>query len=490
MDELEYSIFDKWPLGLRLFNPFCIGGLIATFYVLEASPNQPGTFLYFTLPLIYAICCFIFFDIFSYQKGGFGLKVFYVIATCRYVLLPVLTCMVGHFTTSSNSSVSYFYAIIMTDVELIVSCIVVKYIYPRQYDKIKYDMSIKEEYYDDIGIGGLVVVSLSFVLIAYRGLNTLLSSMRFGVISNKLSDEAVYAYDIWLAHTLLAFGVVVVTSYFHKRNEKHESFLNIIIPVIFVALSCMMIFGNNRMMIVYYALSGLTVLFKAFPKHKKIFIISVVPIFLIVMISFTMIKQFSVDVTASSSETVGVEQLVSTLTSYICGIENVAKTYDLYAVSGNKMQVGTIFSDIVHNTKILGLPVLNRIPAMLSNIPTSVDLATTGTEMVSVCGQTLFYGGYVTGWLLDIVAYGIIVRLIVIFDINAKLSKSLGRTYLCNWLAVLFGMTMCYCLETLYAGVSYVPFFTWIFLKVNSYIRMRWTPIIREEFIEYEDDIE
>lgn len=481
MSEKENSIFYRWPAVLQLINPFCMLGFVAFIFVAVNQPNLSGTELYATIPLTYSICCFVFYTIIPFQKGGFGLKVFYVVATCRYVVLPILTCIVGHFTNETFSSSSYVYAIVMTDIELVVSCLAIKHYYPIFSNRIKDENKEKVEYYDELGIGGLMVLVGSMGLIAVRGVDTLQRSMRFGVVSTKLTDEALYSYDIWLAHTLLAFCVIGITSFFCKRNEKKTSIINIILPVVSVGISCMMIFGNNRMIIVYFALSGLTVLFRAFPKYKGVFVITIIPVFLVVMVSFTMMKQYSIDVTSSGRETVGAEQLVQTLTSYICGIENVAKTIERYSVTGNQMSFLTFFSDIVHNTKILGLPILSKIPRLMDGIPTSVDLATTSTEMVSVCGQTFFFGGGIlAGWLLDIVAYIFIMRFLVIFDINAKVSESLGTVYVFTWLSVLFGMTMCYCLETLYAGMTYVPFFTWIFLTINRKIRMRWSRIKKE----------
>lgn len=449
----------------------CLISFFASCYLFLHPLENRGAFLYFTIPLTYSICCYAFGGIVNYHKGSFGLKMFYIVSVFRYIVLPVLTGITGgYFKYYSENAL--IYGIIMTDIEIVVCCITIRYSYCTMWKK-SFRRILKTNRYDDIGIGGLIILLVAVLFLQTRGINSLLSMIRFGTVRNKLVGDFVYSYDIWLAHTLMAFLVITTTSYFQRKNDKRDSLLNAIIPLITVVLTCLTAFGNNRMVIVYYFIAGLMVLFTAFPKKKGLFLIVIIPAFTVMIVTFTMMKQFSIDV-SSTTNNIYPEfgEITSTLSGYICGVDNVAATYDLFGIRGHEMQVLTIISDIVNDTKILGLPVLNNIPKVFADIPTSIDLATQTSEMVSVAGQTLFYGGYFLGPAMDVLAYIVIMRMLIMFDIKSQLSTSIGKVYINTWLSVLFGMSMCYCLSTLYSNITYIPFFTTVLVSMNNSIKI------------------
>lgn len=466
--------------------PLIVISFACSFYVFFNTPEVSGTSFFFTLPLTFSFCCLFCSEIIEYQKHGFGLKVFYSVVLVRYLILPVLTCMAGHFAVDGisafginglSSSDGYSYAIWLSNIELIVSCIIIKRYYRKEYVRIsrKIDHS-RKYYYEDLGIIGFAILLIFLIFILLRG--RLSQSIRFFVVSSSIEDDAMYGVDIFLAHITMAFLVIVVTSYFQKRNDKKSSIINVFMPLAISLLTCITVLGNNRMMIVYFALSALIVLLRAFPKYKSFFMSTLVPAMLIVLISFTLIKQFGLDATYSSGKSdIAHNDITVGLSSYVCGIENVAHTYDLYKITGDKVSFMTFLSDIVNHTMPLklvpGLPVVEYF----SSIPTSTELATVAYEMVSVIGQTLFLGGYYGGWLLDIISFIIVIRLLIIFEIHSKLEKKLGNVYIFNWLAVLFGMVMCYCLQTLYHNLTYVPLLVYCLLRVNEFFKMHKTRV-------------
>ena len=324
--------------------------------------------------------------------------------------------------------------------------------------------------------GGMAVLGVAILLVASRGITRLLRSMRFGIISTALDVDARYGYDIWLAQTMMAFFVIVVTDSFRRKNDARNNPMDAILPLGAVALSCLCVFGNNRTMIIYYMICGIGVLTVAFPKQKKLFYSVIVPIVLVVLISFSLLKQFHIDVTGSGNYTPKVVDVVSTqqsLTAYVCGTESIAKTYHLYGERGNQMQLLTFFSDIVNKTSILGLPGLNKLVILFRNVPTSYSLAMYNTEIVPVTGQTLFYGGYLFGWILDIVAFWAVMRLLVKAEVRSKLSKDTSEIYIFMWIAGIFSFCMCRSLAVMYANCTYIPFYLGIAVWVNQKIRLR-----------------
>lgn len=327
-----------------------------------------------------------------------------------------------------------------------------------------------------MSLGGLIVLAGVVGIVAIRGLNRMLSKMRFGLITEAMDEESMYGYDIWLAQTMMAFLVIMVVEFFSEREERKPGIVNCIIPAIAVVLTCMCTFGNNRTMIVYYAICGLTVLLKAFPEKKKLFYSIVGPAFLLVVISFTLLKQFHIDLSGTSgmetmrTDVFGIQQY---LTSYLCGTESIAKCYHIYSETGNKMQLFTLFSDIANKTSILGLPGLNRIVQLFKNIPTSYSLAMYWVEIVPIVGQAIFYGGYVIGPFIDVIAYIVVIRLLVRCEVKGKLANEIESAYLFTWLAGIFSFCMCRSLAVMYANCSYIPFYLSIALMINKYIRIR-----------------
>ena len=106
---------------------------------------------------------------------------------------------------------------------------------------------------------------------------------------------------------------------------------------------------------------------EAFPR-KKIFYSIIGPSFLLVIVSFTLLKQFHIDLSGTSgmrTMRTDISSIQQYLTSYLCGTESIAKCYHLYGVNGKQMQFFTLFADIVNKTSILGLPGLNTIVTVI-----------------------------------------------------------------------------------------------------------------------------
>lgn len=452
-----------------------ITGIIATIYVAIASFSALPAPL-FLLPLSFTICCCIFRNIIPYHRGGYGLKVLYTVFIVRYLVIPILTCSNNLYSELTKySSEGLCYGVIIQVVELIVTCIVIKHSFIKIYNKCasKYTLSSNRHYYDDLSIGGLLVILFSIYVIASRGLDKILESMRFLVISQSIEEEALYGYDIWVIHTLMAFLVIVMCGTFQRKEDKKPSVTNALIPLLFAFLSCSLSFGNNRMTSVYYAVSALSVLFMAFPKRKYLITSIVLPTAVIVIVSFTMMKQFGFDVTSGGNAGVGDDDLVTTLSAYVSTTQNVAKAYDMYVSFGNKWSIDCFFSGFFNGIVILQLPLFQNIFHSILSVPTTISLASTGTEVVPMAGQTLFYGGYFFGWVLDIIFFIVLVRFLIITDSYSKLEKRVGNKYLYTWISLTFGMAMTYNLSIIWNSLNYTPFFTIVALWVNRTFRIK-----------------
>lgn len=458
------------PITFVIYVTLLVLSFLSTIYVSKYTPNQPGTSFYFTLPLSFFICLLVFKEIIPYHEGGYALKVFYFFCAVRYVFLPFFTCRVGHFA-SSWSPQAYKYAIFIQIIELITSFIVIKFSYRKQFLKISTSVAQKSSsFYEDLTFGGLLVIIVALALIAIRGTSSLVAGMRFFVISDKIDAEVYYGYDRWMAQTMQAFFAVVVTCHFQKRNVKKQSFWNLVLPMVVCLLSCTVVFGNNRMMVFYFAFSGLSILSVSFPKYKRGFSVVILVALAIVMFSFTMTKQYNVNVSQGDSFDAGNDDIAAHLSTYVSSTEAIAKVYDLYAVTGDRMEFLTLFADIYDKTTIFDLPFIHS--KTLESITPSYRLAMTGWEVVPAAGQALYYGGYTLGWLIEIFCFWIVITLLIKCEIHSKLEVNLADRYLYTWVSVVFAMVMCYHYGIMYNAISYIPFFLWIALKINRKIRL------------------
>ncbi len=167
-------------------------GLLVTIYVARNTPDVAGTSFFFLLPLTFTACCVFFRRIIPYHRGGFGMKVLYSVIVVRYLVIPFLTCYVGSFSSSLYSADAYTYGILIQIVELVVTCVAVKFYFLKTYKKcnVNYHNKAKRLEYDSLTLGGIFVLLFTLFVIYSRGLGNLLNSMRFLVLSEGIEEEA------------------------------------------------------------------------------------------------------------------------------------------------------------------------------------------------------------------------------------------------------------------------------------------------------------
>lgn len=219
-------------------------GIFATIFALKHPLPTSGTELYFLLPLIYAICVFSCKNIFLYHIDGFGLKCFLIVTFVRYVLLPTYACYLGQIGEYTNLYAGYYvYGILVQLIELVVSYAVIYKNYNREYKRISQQLKKGAQYYNSPGIVGLLLGIGLVLLVVVRGhLGPIIEMARFFVVTDKYDMEAdFWTYDIWAIQVFFTYTVVVITSFFMKRNDRNESWFNVIVPLVLVFLSCTII---------------------------------------------------------------------------------------------------------------------------------------------------------------------------------------------------------------------------------------------------------
>ncbi len=465
-------------LNKHLVGYIQIASLFASLFVLCSPIDLPGCQFYFLIPLSYCLMTFHCKEIFAYHHNSFGLKCFYGVSFIKYIILPCYVCCLngqGFLFTCSSSA--YQYAILVTSMEIIVAMLVIKHWFPVSFKRQHYVMQRQKSYYSDLSVGGLVfVILLGFVLFMRGHMTAVISGIRFLVVSSKFDKNAdFWTYEIWAVQLMLAFFTIVITSYYQKKEDINVSASHIIFPIVMVFFSCTLILTNNRMTMVYYALSGMCILNYAFPKRKKLITTSIMMSLLVVIISFTLIKNYSIDISSNTDATVSSTDGIADLDAYVCGINSVAHSYENFLLNGDKFSFNNVIAEILRFAMPMRLP--GMLPSSYANYPTTIDLATTGSEMVPVAGETLFWGGLALGWVIDAIVVFLIVRILIHYDIKTKLSKDLGKKYIYSWMSILFGIFMCYAVQTLWNNATYMPLYLTFVLFINRTFRKNNTQI-------------
>lgn len=452
---------------------------ITVFVFLNPISTEGGELL-FTIPLTLCLCMLVYPNLLTYQRDGWGLKAFYIVILVRYLLIPLVTVIEGQFATGGLSCyelsrysdpISYRYAIISMDIELLTSLFVINKYYLHDYKK--YDAIKPKTKFVSLRPFG-VCVSLFFLwLIFARG--GIESFIRMGIVSENLETESQtghHGIDVMIIKPLMGFLVITVSGLFGNLYKKNRSFFNLIIPLLVAFCSCILIVGNNRMQMVYLALCAISVLMVAFPAYKKLVTSILLPTMIVIIVSFTLFKQFGIVVGQDSVSSTDSNDWVTGLTAYACGPENIAHTFDNQIERGHKETFGTFMSDIIKYNTTTNLPGLSTLRSFIKDIPMTFEYAVDSFEMTSTAGLCAFYGhGFLGGLLLVFLTYLIIARLLVYFEIQSKISSDLASIYIYNWCAILFGVSMCYCSLTLWDNVTYVPLWIWVLIKINNFLK-------------------
>lgn len=450
--------------------------LVGVFVFLNPISTDGGELLSL-LPFSLLLCTLLFPNLLEYQRGGWGIKVLYVTILVRYLLIPFVTAVEGHFATgglycfsldSISNPTGYRYALIAMCLELFTVLFTIDHFYTKTHNRIKRKEFLKFSYPKLTFVGFALSAFFLFLITSRGGIENFI---RIGVIDEALDYELAghHGIDVVIIKPLLGFLVITITGVFREKYEKNASFIYFLIPMLVALLSCILVVGNNRMHMVYLALCALAVLSKAFPRYNNVIRTSIVPTMVVIFISFTLFKQFGVSNFAGSSDELDRVEMVTGLTEYACGPENTAHIYDNYLKRGYLVDVSTVFADIIKYNFSLSIPGLSEIKKLVANDKTVIDIAVDRSEMISLSGQCLFYGhGLIGGWLLTIISMFIIARCLVYFEVFSKTTENLGYVYIYNWCSILLGISMCYCIITLWENITYVPIWIWVLLKINN----------------------
>ena len=95
--------------------------------------------------------------------------------------------------------------------------------------------------------------------------------------------------------------------------------------------------------------------------------------------------------------------------------------------------------------------------------------------MLPLSGEMWFYGGPVLGPVLIVAGNVLAIYLLVEVELRSKVAVVPQSRFIYSWMASLFGLTMCYCLLTIWLSFSKFAFFLAIMFWINNRVVLHAT---------------
>lgn len=443
----------------------------------------PGLELIFLVPLCFSLAACFCFDIFSYHRGGIGLKVFYLILLARYVISPLLIVYTQHQPADLRVLVSisgYQTAIWMTIIELVVSCAAIRLFYPicvrkaaifAEREKTKPDLSLTT--------GGLGIIVVLFAIVVMRG--GALQRMGFFTLKEKY-EMNMSTYDTYgeiCVQVLKPFVMIYLLVWCKKRYEKTQNILYGLLAMVFGFFNIAIYFGYNRAMMLETAITTILTLRACFPSVRKLIMGVMLPVSLVIFLSIMLLKQFNQSID-SDQPAAGIEatEISNTVEAYVGGMWAMGTAFDAASVNA-PVSVPVLIKDFVENNFLFMIPNTG-----ISNIGRDMKVDSTialynqytypmDGAMLPLSGQMWFYGGDIAGPILSILSLSGILYILLRFDTLAKHVQRIPFRYLYTWFATLFGFVMCYCALTLLWASSKFGVLLWGIIILNDRIHLR-----------------
>lgn len=453
--------------------------LVAVIVFAQRHNMRMGLEGLFLLPISFAMCMLINIKYNVYLHGGVALKIFFCILFIRYNIVPLLIALTkGIYNTDpitmpmiSASVPGYQYSVFISIVEIFVCSISLYYFGNKMDIKISHKLSrrlpsnLGVSFIGILGLAGFVGVLLS------RDLQKVFSMFTFFTINEKYENASADPFGILAALVIKTFIFITITTYCLKKSEKKTTF--VIIALIAGFFNMSIFFGYNRSFVLQTSIATIYVLYKSFPKHRKVLVGVLIPICVTIMISMIFIKQFGVSYKETTvSSQMSLEQLSNTVECYVGGPWSLASGYDAAHNYNSSTPIYIFLKDFIQNNFISYMPGLEFSLNWFSNTmsgPVAHQIYTQSYQMIPLSASCLFYGGIISGTVISILFYILVMKLLVEFDYNSKWSRDVSKKYLYTIIAVLISFIMCYTWITLLWSFTKNMFFLSILVYINQY---------------------
>lgn len=485
VDELTRSRVSLWVLLL---------GMVAfgeALWLAVSPTPRPGLDLIWVLPASFSVCCFAFGKVFSYQRGGIGLKTFYFIMLVRYMLTPALiVASNGKISATRMCSLdasSYEAALAIMVVELVVSFVCIATFYPGALRRAKVEAGAGTSLNEQAGkvsaspitpfgyMGCVIVAALLFVRVGIWWPELEIPPFKYAAGSDVITLDAVF-FEV-----LVEYVFLLAVNSACRRREHGKPFGSMI--VLSLALACFAIlahFGEGRILILEIAAAALFVLVRSFPTERRKFLLVLVPVVVALAFSMFVTKQYDLDDAGDFNASVlTLQRSANDIEEYTNGPWVVAVSYESSINLTGEQSIQALIKNLIDGTSRLAfIPGYTALTDFAAGYQSASDVMKSYFEeydrgqMLSFSGDWFIVANGI-GWVVFPVAVAIAVRLLIWFEVRSKTEHNVFRMYIFAWMSVLFGIMFMYCSQTLLFCWSKNILFLWLIVAANDMIVKR-----------------
>jgi len=469
---LPFRLIIKYTLFIILM-------IIYFVYILNIDYLNLSKEYYITiaLPLVFILCFFTFlYDCISEYKTPF-LIIFTIVAFVRYVFMSILLINSSYYDGVSgvypaqNSMILAGYLMCW---ELIADCIFIRYLSRKHLEK-KYGFESKNDFNIDSNV--LIYLSIFFITliliiifpIARKGIS-------FFWILNPAQNDEIGSYLMLfirecfnISKYFLFFAIVILlykNKYFNFMKNKFVSYFIIIsISVLIIGIRI----GTNRKKILADTLAMLLIMFKLFPKYKKLTIIALSLLGLILIYITTFFRKF----TNSGADFITSFFDISRVQPYFLGQYNVSMAIEAKMYFGNSIDLKTYIFGLLRPLLGVGQLVKTIDFVMVEDIfHKRISLGLTGfrhDQILPMIGQGYILFGFAFSPLLSLISVWLGIKCDELYQKGNKLEFQFLSVYLASYLAQ--GMILN--ITILLNNISFIVIPFAIFYSFGNFTRIR-----------------
>lgn len=356
----------------------------------------------FVLPILFLIIYITYFlPSFSKEKSPF--KIFFcILLFFRYVFLPIGNCMLGYIGSSKfgADSTDYKMGILITIFEIVFLNVFLVLLSKIQKNKKKFNLnnfqSGKGYFILLMFIGavfGLTLLKRDCWNAIYFIAPSEETSLKFNKIDD-ISQLIIYLFDI--AKQIL---FLISVEYFAKKYEKSKSHIYFLGAILCMLFNILIYSGTNRADFVITIISTSIIVFRIFPKFKKLIMVGGI---IMVMVILPLISSFRKSNLMDDGYSLrGIMELGN---MYMSGLDNVALSIKTANSFPEYRRISNLTYDLTRGIMGVGFIVkgLNgTLTSRLFNYSFFGLHSNNTSQIMPMSGQGYFYFGIVGFFLIE-----------------------------------------------------------------------------------------
>lgn len=416
------------PFGIRNI-VLALAGVVAAL-VCGTGTVEEGLEIMFLLPMAFTICSLIFSRAFSYWRDNVAFVIIFASIIIRYLVTPVLMTLSGAALSTVTPTPGYYRLAILIQVfELIVTLVIIDYVWTRHKIKLKTvekNFSATQVHFKLTWVGVLFLVALVGLVIVRGRLPELMNRYSsWWHISEDFS--AIYFYDYISVEIIKSVVGIVLISFFarcyHKTRSNFDKFVYYLLAMATGICMTMFYMYDLRTALAQLVISSMVVILAFFPNRKKM-TLTIFGFGGAVLIGLVFASG-SMGYEVGGSNDGMLAELSKMAELYVSGPSMVAITQQEYSWVRENMSAMTYLSDIITTTHIFGMfPFLRWIINFVADVPTSNILFVESlgglTYILPNYSLWTYYATDLLGWLFEILSIYLVIRVICYVDTKKK----------------------------------------------------------------------